>query len=86
MFSCRTVSKDAALFALHQYVGTLGIDVLAGYLTGYFFDVLRLFGKTFPQRTMFWILTGTPYYPVQIVLGVSVGWIVGRRAKHRAML
>jgi hypothetical protein len=84
--SWRDLGKSAALFTLHQYIATLGIDILAGFMTGYIFDVLHLFGRTFPQKTMFWILTGTPYYPVQIVLGLLVGWVVGRRVRHRAML
>ncbi|MGA7027949.1 MAG: hypothetical protein WBY24_04805 [Candidatus Acidiferrales bacterium] len=73
-------------FALHQYIGTLGIVVLAGFLVAYVFDVLRLFGKHIPSHIMFWILTGTPYYPVQIALGLLLGWSIGRRVQRRAML
>jgi hypothetical protein len=35
---------------------------------------------------MFWVLTGTPYFPVQIFLGLLVGFMVGRHLRHRAML
>ena len=76
----------ALLFGLHQFMGTLGIIILATYLTAYLFDVARLFGKPFPPGTMHRILTGTPYYPVQIGLGLLLGWLIGRRVPHRAML
>jgi len=86
MFSWRRSSQGVLLFILHQFIGTLGIDMFAGFLLGYGFDVLQLFGKRFPQHTMSWILTGTPYYPVQIGLGLLLGWLIGRRVQHRAML
>lgn len=80
------LSKGTVSFIVHQFIATLGIDIFAGFLTAYVFDVLRLFGKNLPQHTKFWILTGTPYYPVQIGLGLLVGWLVGRHVRHRAML
>ena len=73
-------------FVLHQFIGTLGVDIFAGFLLGYCFDVIGLFGKHFPLRSMLWILTGTPYYPVQIGLGLLLGWSIGRRVQHKAML
>jgi hypothetical protein len=73
-------------FVVHQYIGTLGIVVLAGFLVAYVFDVLQLFGKHFPSHIMYRILTGTPYYPVQIGLGLLLGWSIGRRVQHRTML
>jgi len=79
-------SHDVLLFSLYQFIGTLGIIILAAYLTAYLFDVARLFDKPFPPGTMYWILTGTPYYPVQIGLGLLLGWLIGRRVPHRAML
>jgi hypothetical protein len=67
-------------------IGTVGIDILAGFLVAYVFDALQFFGMQLPHKTMFWILTGTPYYPVQIGLGLLLGWSIGRRVQHRTML
>ena len=78
--------QAVVLFVLHQFIGTMGIIILATYLTAYFGDVLQLFGEPLPMKTIHWILTGTPYYPVQFGLGLSLGWLIGRRVKHRAML
>jgi hypothetical protein len=82
----RKLSKGVLSFVTHQFVGTLGIDLLAGYLTGFVFDVFRLLGKPQPSHRMYWILTGTPYYPVQIGLALTLGYAIGRRVRHRAML
>src|SRR5580704_11189287 len=79
-------SQGGLLSRLHQFIGTFGVIILATYLTAYLFDVVHLFGKPFPSKTMSWILTGTPYYPVQIGLGLLLGWLIGRRVLHRAML
>jgi hypothetical protein len=82
----RKSGRDVLIFVLHQFIGYFGIIILATYLTAYVFDVLHLIGKPLPSNTMYWILTGTPYYPVQIGLGLSLGWLIGRRVQHRAML
>lgn len=82
----RKLFQGGVLFILHQYIGTLGIVISAAYLTAYAFDVLRLFGKPIPSERIYWVLTGTPYYPVQIGLGLLLGWLIGRHLQHRAML
>lgn len=86
LVSGRKLIQGGVSFIVHQFIGTLGIDMFAGFLVAYGFDVLQLFGKQYPQKTMFWILTGTPYYPVQIGLGLLLGWSIGRRVQHRAIL
>ncbi len=82
----RKLSRGVLFFILHQFISTLGIIVLAAYLTAYVFDVVHLFGRSFPSKTMYWILTGTPYYPVQFGVALLLGWLIGRRVQHRAML
>jgi hypothetical protein len=79
-------SQNVLSFILHQYIGTVGVDIFAGFLVAYCFDVLGLFGMHFPSKIIFSILTGTPYYPVQIGLGLLLGWSIGRRVQHKAML
>jgi hypothetical protein len=38
------------------------------------------------MHPLYWILSQTPYYPVQIIFGLGLGWSVSRRFQHRAML
>jgi hypothetical protein len=71
---------------LHQFIAYFGIVILASAMTAYVFDVIRLLGKPYPSKTMYWILSGTPYFPVQIGLGLALGWMIGRRVWHWAML
>jgi hypothetical protein len=75
-----------AWFTLHQFVGSYGIRFAAPFLVASVFDVLRLFGKQYPADFMFFLLTGTPYFPIQILLGLIVGCLVSRHFHHRVML
>lgn len=65
-------------FVGHLAIASLAVPMLATYLTGYAFDILRLVGKTYPAQTLYEVLSGTPYFPVQIFIGVMVGWVVSR--------
>jgi len=79
-------ARDAFVFALHQFAGTWGIALLAYFLGSSLFELIELFGRTYSMRPLHWILTETPYFPVQIILGLYTGWRLGRSLKHRAML
>lgn len=61
---------------LHQIISTLGVIVLASLLT---FST-----SSVPQAR--WILTETPYFPVQIGLALVVGFVLQRYLQHRVML
>lgn len=78
--------KLIVTFLMHQLIATLGVAVTAGLLTGFAFDLLRWFGLPFPIDYMHWVLTGTPYYPIQIATGLISGVLLGRWLRHRAML
>lgn len=78
--------RSAAAFVLHQFIATVGLLFLPPLLTAYVFDILRVLGKPYPMTSMYWILTGTPYYPLQISLGLFLGYLIGRRARNRVML
>jgi len=62
-------------FPVHQIVSTVGILLLAGFLT---------FAVSSPSRAR-WLLTETPYFPVQIGLAFFVGFILQRYLRHRVM-
>ena len=80
------IIRGALVSVLHQFIGYFGIVILASYMTAYVFDVLRLLGEPYPAKTMYWILSGTPYFPVQIGLGLILGWLIGQRVRHWAMV
>jgi len=83
----RSKAKSVLVFATHQFAATIGILLLANLATGLAFDVIRLFsGRVYSIGYSYWILSGTPYFPVQIALGLVLGWILGRWLRHRSML
>ncbi len=38
------------------------------------------------MRFVHWLLTETPFYPVQVVAGLCLGWVLCRRLQHRVMV
>lgn len=62
-------------FPLHQLLSTVGVLILAGFLT---------FATLSPSRAR-WILTGTPYFPVQIVIAFFIGFVFQHYLRHRVM-
>jgi hypothetical protein len=82
----RSKGKSVLWLTIHLFVGTWGISLASLYLTGYVFDFLRLFGRTYPRSVEYQLLSGTPYYPVQIILGLFFGWLLWRCFRHQEML
>jgi hypothetical protein len=79
--------KSLLAFVFHQFVGTWGIAFLAAFGLFSLFDVLSNFANWKPSlRFVHWVLTENPFYPVQIVVGLYFGWLLGRRFNHRSML
>jgi FtsH-binding integral membrane protein len=74
------------VFLAHQLVGTLGVAFFAYYLGSAVFELLGLFGRSYSMRPVHWILTETPFFPIQIVVGLYLGWLFSRHFKQRPML
>jgi hypothetical protein len=82
----RSSTLSLVWFAVHQFVGTYGIIFAAPYIAAACFDLLRLFGKSYPMASLYWVLSGKPYFPLQTSLGLLLGWLVGRHFRHRTMI
>jgi hypothetical protein len=75
------------IFAVHEFVGMWGIAFFAGVGLASVFDFVPDFGGWKPSmRFIHWLLTENPFYPVQILAGLYLGWLLGRRFQHRSML
>jgi len=75
------------IFVVHQIVGTWGIAFLASFGLFSLFDAIPDFlGWKPPVRFVYWLLTENPFYPAQIVAGLYLGWLLGRRFQHKSML
>jgi len=71
---------------LHLIVSTVGVILLAALSAFTLTSVLHPIFPTIGSRTASWILTETPYFPVQIVTGLLLGFQLGRRYDHAVML
>jgi hypothetical protein len=80
-------ARDVFIFIAHQLVATLGVSVAAGFATAVSFGMLRLLDSgLFSSHNAYWLATEVPYFPVQIIWGFWLGWLLQRRLQHRSML
>ncbi|MGA8508936.1 MAG: hypothetical protein WB762_25290 [Candidatus Sulfotelmatobacter sp.] len=80
-------AMDVLHFLGHLALSTLGVVAVAAPVLIY--SVVLSLHPFFPSlgtRTVHWILTETPFFPVQIVVGLLLGFQLGRRYRHRVML
>jgi len=84
--SARECAMNVLRFLGHLIISTFGVVVAAAVLTYSIVLPLHLFIPSLNSRTVHWILTETPYFPVQILVGLLWGFQLGRRYRHRAML
>ncbi len=74
-------------FLGHLALSTLGVGFVAAPVLTYTVVLsLHPFFPSLGPRTVHWILTETPFFPVQIILGLLWGFQLGRRYRHRLML
>ena len=73
------------IFMMHQLIGTWGIGISAYFLGAVTLDLVSL-GRPYSMQPLHWILTETPFFPAQVILGFYSGWYFGRRLRHRSML
>ena len=82
--------KSGLVFLTHQIFATEGviwITVLAALLLRRSIaEVHEAWAESALLQRMHWILTNTPFFPIQIALGVYLGWRLYRRWAHRSML
>ena len=72
--------------SMHQFIGTLGVLILAGMLTAIAFEFPNPLGHTSNMHDVSRVLTGTPYFPVQIAIGLLFGWLISDLFGHESML
>jgi hypothetical protein len=81
-----SLAKRLAVFLVHQLIGTWGIGVAAPLALILCSDIVRVFGVAVYMRGVHRILTETPYFPVQVLFGLFLGWLLARFLPHRSML
>jgi hypothetical protein len=81
----KRIPISIATFIGHQFASTFGVAFFASLLGISFHDVWSKLGAKYTMRPVYFILTETPYFPVQITLGLWFGWLLRRRFGHRSM-
>jgi hypothetical protein len=79
-------AKLGLIFMLHQVIAIWVTLRSAPILLAAGLNFLRLFGRPSSRAEYYWILNGNPYFPVQIGLGLILGWLLGRYLRHRSMI
>lgn len=78
------------IFIAHQFIGALGVVYLSNFMVialGGSLTVLNGFFHTpYATQGLRWVLLETPFFPIQIAMGLSLGWTLYRRFQHRSML
>jgi len=84
--SAKSRFKSVLIFLVHQLISTAGVLVFASFLGTLVFEILGQVGLPIQMRFVHWILTETPYFPVQIGLGFLWGCLIGFRFKDKSMV
>jgi hypothetical protein len=78
--------RAVGTFFLHQLIAAGGVPAAAPWTLPLFAFLSRVFGRPLDADQLHWVITGTPYYPVQIALALLLGLGLGRMFRHRTML
>jgi hypothetical protein len=82
----KSLTKSALTFGLHQFIGMYGIPYTAPVVFSLAFKFLFLFGHNYQRRTFYSTVSELPYFPVQIIFALILGWLLGRALRHRTMV
>lgn len=71
---------------MHQFIGMWGPGFVAYFIGTSAYELFKVAHWQPSMHPLYWILSETPYYPAQIVVGLGLGWSLGRRFQQRVML
>jgi hypothetical protein len=75
--------RAAGTFIAHLLCSTLGVLVSAAFLLFFEYGIIRIWNPLFTSTLASYTLTEIPGFPVQIVMGVMLGFVMGRRGRSR---
>jgi hypothetical protein len=85
-FRTKSLTKSVLTFGLHQFIGMYGIPYTAPIVFSLGFKFQILFGHSYPRKTFYSLVSESPYFPVQIIFALILGWLLGRVLRHRSMV
>jgi hypothetical protein len=81
----KSLTKSVLTFGLYQFIGMYGIPFTAPIVFSLGFKFLLLLGHSYPRKTFYSIVSESPYFPIQIIFAVILGWLLGRVFRLRSM-
>lgn len=78
-------TRFGLMFAVHQVVALWVVIVSTQVLTASACNVLGLFGWQNYRTVYTWILSGNPYFPAHVGLGLLLGWLLARSLRDPSM-
>jgi hypothetical protein len=80
-------TKFVLTLLLHEFIGTIGAILLAATLTAVVLDFPNPWGRTITRNDLFHaVVQGfAPYFPVQIVVALLLGWVLSDLLVHKSM-
>src|SRR5712691_5847458 len=79
------VFRNVAVFLGHQLIATLGIGMGTALVAFSTFPIVRFLDPGLTVRGVHHLLTEIPYFPLQIIEGLLIGYMMHRRFKHAAI-
>lgn len=73
-------------FLIHQFVGTWGLFMTVPMALVFFLELGLHFGLKIYMTQIEWVLYGTPFFPLHVVIALIVGWVLGGTLRERSML
>lgn len=85
-FRTKSLTSSALTFGLHQFIGMYGVPFTAPLVFSLGFKILFFFGHVYSKRDFYSKLTETPYFPVQVIFAMVLGWLLGRSLGQKSIL
>src|SRR5579859_3076805 len=77
--------RSIGIFVGHQLIATMGIMIGAALVAFATFPIIHFFQSSISIKSVHRILTENPHFPLQIIQGLFMGYMIHRRFKHAAI-
>src|SRR5260370_37899351 len=85
-FQGKPIVRLIGVFMIHQLAGTWGIALLATFLSRFSLGLAQTIGWSPVLSFLHRLFAYTPFFPIQIALGLYTGWQGRRRFDHVSMV
>src|SRR5579872_7564541 len=73
-------------FLIHQFLATWGLFMAVPMVLMFLVELGLHLGVKVYMTQIDWILYGTPFFPLHVVMALIVGWVLGGTLEERSML